>query len=222
MTIDQRQKAISIYEFFNQIPDHRSKHGKRYPLGLILSIILLATMSGYIGQRAVADFVTRNMVELKNYFNFKRDTLPSRKTIFEVFGLVKFEDVFKSFNKWSSKYIDTSDSDRQWISVDGKAIGGTVKNPNSKYQEFVSMISLFSSKRKEVILSQPVTGKKKSELKSFQKILKDLKIENAIFTLDALHCQKKTLAKIKKGNNSYIVGVKGNQKNLLKAIKKTL
>lgn len=220
MTTNIQQNETSIYEFFNEITDHRSKHGKRYPLGLILSIILLATMSGYIGQRAIEDFVTRNIIDLKKYFNFKRDTLPSRKTIFKTFKLIEFSDVVESFSKWSSKYINLSQD--EWISVDGKAIGGTVKNPNNKYQEFVSMVSLFASKRKEVILSKPITGKKKSELKSFQKILKDLKIENAIFTLDALHCQKKTLAQIKKGNNSYIVGVKGNQKNLLKAIKKTL
>lgn len=211
---------MTLYETFLTIPDKRNPSGLRYDLGLILSIVLLATISGYIGARAVEDFVSKNKQDLRKYFQVTRKSLPSRKTIFKVIKSISFKDLMIAFSLWSNEYAAISD--KEWIAADGKAIRGTVVNPKSQYQNFVSMISLFSHKRKQVITSKAVIGKKESELKSFQEMLEELEIENAIFTIDALHCQKKTLSKIKESNNDYVVGVKTNQPKLLKAIKKTL
>ena len=48
-----------------------------------------------------------------------------------------------------------------------------------------------------------------------------LDLENVIFTIDAMHCQKTTTKIIKKSNNDYIIGVKKNQIKLLNEVKKT-
>ncbi len=209
---------LSLFEHFGAIKDKRSVHGLRYSLPLILSIVLISTLSGYIGGRAIDDFIFKNKKQLIKYFDIKRKTLPSRKTIFEVLRWLDFKELSQIFSKWSEGYLDINDKD--WISVDGKGIGGTVKNVQTKYLEYVSMISLFSHKRKAVISSTPISGKKECELTTFQEILDNLDIKNAIFTLDALHCQKKTLSKISKTENDYVVQVKGNQPKLLKIVKK--
>jgi hypothetical protein len=211
---------MTLYEIFLTVPDKRNNSGKRYDLALILSIVLFATISGYIGARAIDDFVNKYKKELRRYFKVERKNLPVRKTIFYAIKSLDFNDLMKAFALWSNNHITISD--KEWISLDGKAIRGTIVNPGNKYQNFVSMVSLFTHKRKEVITSKDFTGKKEeSELKTFQDILKELKIENAIFTIDALHCQKKTLSSIKRKGNDYVVGVKNNQPKLLKTIKKT-
>ena len=51
-------------------------------------------------------------------------------------------------------------------------------------------------------------------------MIKALDLEGVIFTLDALHCQKETVKLIKESGNDYVIGLKGNQKNLLNKVKK--
>ena len=69
------------------------------------------------------------------------------------------------------------------------------------------------------------TGKvelgKKSEIATVKQLIEMLDLKGVIFSLDALHCQKDTVKTIAKSKNHYVVGVKGNQKNLHKQIKKT-
>jgi hypothetical protein len=45
-----------------------------------------------------------------------------------------------------------------------------------------------------------------------------MQIEKSIFTLDALHCQKKTAEEIIASGNGYIITTKMNQPNLYNAI----
>lgn len=210
---------MNLYKVLSTIPDKRSVHGKRYDLALILSIVLFATISGYIGARAIDDFVNKNKQRLIKYFELERKTLPARKTIFAAIRILDFNDLMKAFSLWCNSYVQISDN--EWLSVDGKAIRGTITNQFNKYQSFVSMVSIFSQKKKQVITSKNLFNKKQSELKSFEDILDDLQLDKkAIFTLDALYCQKKTLSNIKGKGHDYVVGVKGNQPKLLKNIKK--
>lgn len=117
------------------------------------------------------DFVNKYKKELRRYFKVERKNLPVRKTIFYAIKSLDFNDLMKAFALWSNNHITISD--KEWISVDGKAIRGTIVNPGNKYQNFVSMVSLFTHKRKEVITSKDFTGKKEeSELKTFQDILR--------------------------------------------------
>ena len=48
-----------------------------------------------------------------------------------------------------------------------------------------------------------------------------LDLKGAVFSLDALHCQKDTVKTIVKSKNHYVIGVKGNQKKLHNRVKKT-
>jgi len=70
-------------------------------------------------------------------------------------------------------------------------IKGTVLEPQTAYQNFVGMVSLYSSRLGVVLAAEQFESKKTSELKVVQTLLEALHIEGVVFTLDALHCQKK-------------------------------
>jgi len=76
------------------------------------------------------------------------------------------------------------------LAVDGKAIAGTIKDPDNNYQNFISLVSIFASQRGIVIACDKLENKKESEIYTVQKLLQALDIEGEIITLDALHCQK--------------------------------
>jgi predicted transposase YbfD/YdcC len=44
-------------------------------------------------------------------------------------------------------------------------------------------------------------------------MMKEFALKDMIITLDALHCQTKTLKAIKDSGNEYVIQVKENQKN---------
>ena len=81
------------------------------------------------------------------------------------------------------------DGDR--FSIDGKALNSTVTDCSDSYQNFVSMISVFSHKQGQVLKIAKLENKKSSEIPTVEELIKALDLKNLVFTLDALHCQKK-------------------------------
>lgn len=208
----------NLYQEFSKLPDFRRAQGRSHELAMVMIIITMAVMSGYTGLRAMGDFVKKNKKDLLALFRPKRDKLPSYHTITRVLSNIQFDDLIKVFSRWAAKYV-TIDLGTL-CSIDGKAIGGTVKNPNNKFQEYTNVVSVFASERKQVLKIGKVKDKS-SEITRVQEMLKILDLEGMVLTLDALHCQKETTRIIIKSKNDYIIGVKSNQKKLLETIKKT-
>ena len=57
------------------------------------------------------------------------------------------------------------------------------------------------------------TASKSNEIPLVQEMMQEFPLKDMIITLDALHCQTKTLKAIKDSDNEYVVQVKDNQKN---------
>ena len=74
--------------------------------------------------------------------------------------------------------------------IDGKSIKGTVTEPGTAYQNFVNMVSVYSSQLGVVLAAQQFKSQHNSELKVVQTMLEALQLEGVVFTMDALHCQK--------------------------------
>lgn len=179
----------SIIEFFEKIPDPRRGAGQRHDQTFVLLLVLMSTMSGYIGYRAIGDFIGRNKVSLLEHFKPKKNRLPSFYTVRRVVQGIDFALVSKQFHRWASQYVTLSK--QEWISIDGKVIGGTVTNANSSNQQFVSLVSLYCSKQKLIIGNEKVLHKKENEITIVQQLIEALDLQEVTFTLDALHCQKK-------------------------------
>ena len=72
----------------------------------------------------------------------------------------------------------------------GSSIKGTVTEAGTAYQNFVALVSVYSSQQGIVLATQQFESKHHSELKVVQTMLEALDIEGVVFTMDALHCQK--------------------------------
>jgi predicted transposase YbfD/YdcC len=156
---------------------------------------------------------------LIDLFKPREDRLPSFQTVARVICNVRFEELTKAFSKWAKGYVKIDE--RDYLSIDGKVIGGTVINPQNKYQQYSNLVSIFSNKRKQVIVHDKVNDKA-SEIPIVKSLIKELDLEGVVFTLDALHCQKDTVKTIIESKNDYIIGVKGNQKRLSTLIKENI
>ena len=181
---------MTLIESLQTIPDFRRKQGQRYPLIAVLLITIMSIMSGRCRYREIAAFAKANRKELLIFFHLqKRKRLPSHVTFREILKGIDFDEVCAAFNNWAGQYITIEDN--EWWAMDGKALASTVTDADTSYQNFVSLVSLFSHKRGQVLKTAKFENQKSSEIPTVRALIEALDLQNVIITLDALHCQKK-------------------------------
>ena len=95
----------------------------------------------------------------------------------------------QQFEQWAKDNVRLEPG--EGIAIDGTRIKSTVSKNNFDYQNFVSMVSVYSQQQGVVLATQAFEHKSNSELKVVQKLLATLALQDVVVTLDALHCQKK-------------------------------
>jgi predicted transposase YbfD/YdcC len=214
----QVEKENDLITLLRTLKDYRRKQGRRHSLEVILLIIIMAIMAGAKGERAIARFAQNNKKSLIKALQIERKQVPTRCIIQRTIQNVDFTLLRNIFHQWAIRIIPIQKHDI--MSVDGKALKGTVKESQSDLQNFTSLVSVFSSKRRQVLTAEKIETKKESEIPTARDLIEMLNLKDVTFTLDALHCQEKTAKTIKKSGNHFIIGVKENQKKLLENIKK--
>jgi hypothetical protein len=180
---------MTLIESLQTISDFRRKQGQRYPLVAILLITIMSIMSGRCRYREIAAFAKANQKELLRFFHLKRKRLASHVTFREILKGIDFEEVIAAFNQWACQYITLSSD--EWMAIDGKALASTVTDYDSSYQNFVSLVSVFSHKRGQVLRAARLENRKSSEIPTVQALIDALDLQGVVLSLDALHCQKK-------------------------------
>jgi len=190
------------------LKDKRRGQAQQHKIDVVLMITIMATMSGYQGYRAIGDFAQRYKKQIVKYLELEKDKVPAYATVRRVIQEIdhkKFGDIFTS---WMKHYMKKSNS--QWIAVDGKAIKGTKQKEEDK--KLAHLVSFFASDSKEILIARK-TASKSNEIPLVQMMMEEFPLKDMIITLDALHCQTKTLKAIKDSGNDYVIQVKDNQKN---------
>jgi len=207
----------SLVHYLQQIEDYRHPKGKRHQLLPSLIIMIMAMTCGYTGLRAMARFGQIYGDLLKEYLPLPRGKAPSCPTLQRFSKGIDFNQVIHCFNEWMSQYLTG-----ERIAIDGKSIKSTVTSSQETEQNFVSLVSFFSQHRQLILKVGVLENHQTSEIPVVQELLNQFEITKAVFTLDALHCQKKTVQAIIKSGNNYVITVKQNQPKLHAAIIKQM
>lgn len=209
-------KEPNLWIWLGQLKDFRRAQGRRHPLQIVLLIIIMAIMGGAKSERALARFAKNNKKSLVRHLKIERNEVPSRTAMQTIIQHLNFEELQNGFQHWASSRVNLKKKD--FVSIDGKALRGTVHNGCDALQSFINLVSAFAQERKQVLATKSIHNKKESEIPTAREIIALLDLEGVTFTLDALHAQTETLQSIVKSKNHYIVGVKKNQKGLWKNI----
>ena len=199
---------FNLREELKTLKDKRRCQAKQHTVDVVLMITIMATMSGYQGYRAIGDFAKRYKKQIVKYLELEKERVPAYATVRRVVQEVDHKKFGDIFTKWMKHYMKKSKS--QWIAVDGKAIKGTKQKEEDK--KLAHLVSFFASDSSEILIARK-TADKSNEIPLVQKMMEEFPLQDMIITLDALHCQTKTLKAIKDSGNDYIVQVKENQKN---------
>lgn len=181
-------ESSSLLQYLDAVPDYRCAQGRRYPLWIMLLMTVLGVMSGCQSYRALEDFGIRHYQRLCEMLGLSLRRMPSDSTLRRMFHRIDFAQLTEQFNAWAQAQFAPQPGD--WLSADGKSLKGTVTNEWEAFQDFVSVVSLYSHRHRLVIAQQGYQNKQSSEIHVLQQLLEQLGIQGVTLTLDALHCQK--------------------------------
>lgn len=203
--------------------DPRRKQGTRHPLSTILAISVCAVLSGCKGYRAIGAWSKSLSKEELKRFGSDRGTPPSEPTIRRLIQRIEADKFDKHIGKWllEQKLLENPDGDGLkdcGIAIDGKTLRGSHKGSKKGIHLLCAVIH-----KEGIVFAQEEVDEKTNEIKHVKPLFKDINIEGAIVTADALHTQKETakyLVEEKKAH--YLLTVKDNQPTLLEDIKYNL
>jgi hypothetical protein len=179
---------MSLIACLQEVQDPRRLQGLRYSHTAMLLLIIMGILRGQYAYREIGRFCRNNKSYLVARFGFRSRKVPSHVSIRTFIKSVDFASIQAAFHKWTRSYVHIEPGD--WIAIDGKSIRSTVSDYSTAYQNFVSLVSLFCSKREQVFRVEKLENKKGEEGQTVESLLDFLDLKGAIFTLDALHCKK--------------------------------
>jgi hypothetical protein len=106
-----------------------------------------------------------------------------------MFRQLDFCELNQAFRTWATSQFPNRE--QEWVAMDGKSIRGTVQASQSAVQNFIAIVSVYSHQRRLVLGQQSYENKGQSEIEVVRQLLDQLDLKGVVFSLDALHAQKK-------------------------------
>jgi hypothetical protein len=175
-----------------QVPDFRSRHGRRYSLSSILALGITAMLCGYDTYGAMAHWGQNYGQELAKELGFTKGRTPSVGTLFTVFSLVDKEALQRVLFDWNQQVLAALGqavpaSPNHWPvnSVDGKTLRASAKAQAGDPH-------LLSAVRHGlgITIGQEAVSDKENEIPAMKRLLSSLVVKGEVFTMDALLTQK--------------------------------
>ncbi len=198
---DPESSVPPLLEALKQVPDFRSRHGRRYSLEAVLALGVAAMLCGYNTYGAMAEWGKNYGAELAGALGFERGRTPSVGTLFAVFSQVDKHALHQALFAWNEQVLASlpvGSAPWQATSVDGKTLRGSAK------QQALDP-HLLSAVRHGLGLTrgQEAVSDKENEIPAMKRLLQGLVVKGEVFTMDALLTQKDVARQIvSKGGSS--------------------
>ena len=205
----------SLYAYFQRVNDTRKPKGKRYPMVVLLLLMLLAKLSGEDTPSGMADWVAHRIEVLFEMKILPRKQTPShmtyRRVLQDTLQPEEFERLISEFQQ--SRY----EAGQEIVfSMDGKTLKGTIPGGEMRGTH---LLSIFVPQQGLVLVEAQV-DRKENEIVVAPKILQQVPLSGAIVIGDAMHAQREASQQIVEAGGDYVWTIKGNQPRTEWAIQK--
>jgi DDE_Tnp_1-associated/Transposase DDE domain len=199
---------LSLLDLLAQVPDPRSRQGRRHPLSAILSLAVLAMLSGAKSYQAIAQFGRDQGFTLAQVLGFTRGKTPTKSTFSVLFRILDVQAFEEALSRWIASRVPQGPD--QAISLDGKTARGS-RDGDLPGQHLVAAYCAAA----QAVLAQIKVDAKTNEHKAALKLLGILPVQGNILTGDALFCQRDLCAAIIAAGGDYVFTAKDNQPSLV-------
>jgi hypothetical protein len=192
----------SLWEVLGAIADRRGRKGRQFPLQAILGIAIAAMLAGANDLRAIFRWGRRLKPEALTLFGIER--APCHATYHYVFQSLDGDALAKDLGRFASGGTQAGH-----IAIDGK----TLKGSRRLDAKALHVLSAFATELSAVI-GDRVVEPGQNEITAALAFLKELPLEGAVITGDAIFCQREICQVIGDGGGDYLFTVKDNQPQL--------
>jgi predicted transposase YbfD/YdcC len=208
-----------IIGHFQDLEDPRSSVNQQHPLVSVVVMAILAILAGSGGPTAIARWAA-----------LKRDLL---LTLLDLPNGVPSKDVFRRvlmaldpgafqacFAGWLRSLRQAAETasvvDRPVLAVDGKTARRS--HDRAKGLGALHAVTVWASDF-GLALGCLACAEKSNEITAIPELLRLVDVAGGIITIDAMGCQKAIAAEVIEAKADYVLGLKGNQETLFKAVK---
>jgi hypothetical protein len=195
--------ARTLWEVLGAVADRRGRKGRQFPLQAVLAIAVAAMLAGANDLRAIFRWGRRLKPEALALFGIAR--APCHATYFYVFRSLDGDALASALGGFAGG----ADAPGRHIAIDGKTLKGS-RRIGSKA---LHVVAAFASQLSAVV-GDLVVAPDENEIVAALALLKQLPLEGAIVTGDAIFCQREICRTITDGHGDYLFVVKDNQPEL--------
>lgn len=212
----------SMYRALEKVKDRRKKKGKRYPLALILTLLLLGKLAGETTIDGIIDWIDGKKNELKKVLCWPK-RFPSNKTYSRVLsscddkevvnllsGVIEKARAIEKCGDEPSRLVIQKENEKKMnhLAADGKTLRGTLDHANEAMPS-VHILTLYDCDN-GITAEQYVYKNDKSEIAAAKEVLQNGCIKGSLITTDALYTFKQWCAWVHVRGAYYSVVIKKN------------
>jgi predicted transposase YbfD/YdcC len=198
----------SLYAHLQELKDHRKPRGVRYPLVVVLVMMVMAKLCGEDTPSGIADWVKYRREQFVDFLKLKRKTMPHHSTYRRIEAeVVDPEELEKVVGRVLAgrKFFGK----QALLSIDGKVLRGTL----DETQDGTYLLAAYLPKQGLVLMEVALEGKG-CEIPGAAKLLNMVDLREKVVMGDALHTQRAVSLQIVEAGGDYIWFAKGNQPQL--------
>ncbi|HSX80931.1 MAG TPA: ISAs1 family transposase [Candidatus Saccharimonadia bacterium] len=200
-----------LIEVLAEMPDLRSRRGKRHPLSAILAMACCAMLCGYRSYSALAEWGRNYGTGIAQALGFTHNT-PCAATLHTIFRQVDRDDLEARLGTWAESVVASTpaaSAGEVAVALDGKTLRGSQKQGAPG----VHLLSALSH-HVGLTLTQQAVDAKTNEMTQVETVLRQLVLKDRVVTMDALLTQRHVAQAIVDEGGDYVMIVKENQPQL--------
>jgi hypothetical protein len=194
----------TLWGALGEVPDSRGLQGQQYKLQSVLGISIGAMLAGADNLRAIFRWGRRLKPEALRLLGIEDGKAPCHATYHYVFKSLNSDALAAALGKFA-----LGDDHARHIAIDGK----TLKGSRRLDAKSLHVLSAFAADL-GVVVGDLVVEPDQNEITAAMALLKELPLDGAIISGDAIFCQREICRHIRDANGHYLFVVKDNQPEL--------
>ncbi|MFI7033582.1 ISAs1 family transposase [Microbispora rosea] len=210
----------ALAEVLDAVPDPRSRRGRRYRLGPLLALALLAVLGGATSLAKITRFIAGYDPELRTRIGLPVTARLAASTLGRLLARLDGDAFDAATCAFLSRLAaappvtgTNGTTALLGLAVDGKTLRGSRTGNGTTH--------LLAATRHDTqtVMAQAQVAAKSNEIPTFTPLLSGLDLTSVVITADALHTQHEHARQIVAAGEHYVFIVKGNQPTLLRRLK---
>jgi predicted transposase YbfD/YdcC len=204
-----RDTTLELFTpFFETLTDPRVERGRHHPLPSVIVLALCGTLAGADGWAEIERYGRAKLDFFRRFLDLPHG-IPSHDTFGRVFARLKPDALRGCIRRWLAALGNAVAG--EVVAIDGKTLRGSFDAAAG--QSPLHLVSAFATDAR-LVLGQVAVDGKSNEITAIPLLVELLDLKGAVVTIDAMGCQTKIAAAIRRAEADYVLAVKDNQPTL--------